>query len=49
MVPLNENSPLLGLPALTAPFVPGNWMVQALVLLEGRCRGRERRRRVDTG
>jgi urea transporter len=30
---------LLGLPALTAPFVLSTWLVQALVLLEGRLNG----------
>jgi urea transporter len=35
-VPLTENFPLLGLPALTAPFVLSTWLVQALVLLEDR-------------
>jgi urea transporter len=38
-VPLTENFPLLGLPALTAPFVLSTWLVQALVLLEGRLFG----------
>ena len=38
-VPLTENFPLLGLPALTAPFVLATWLVQALVLLEGRLYG----------
>jgi urea transporter len=33
-VPLTENFPLLGLPALTAPFVLSTWLVQALLLLE---------------
>jgi urea transporter len=38
-VPLTENFPLLGLPALTAPFVLATWLVQALMLLEGRLYG----------
>jgi urea transporter len=38
-VPLTENFPLLGLPALTAPFVLSTWLVQLLVLLEGRLYG----------
>jgi urea transporter len=38
-VPLTEHIPQLGLPALTAPFVLSTWLVQALVLLEGRLYG----------
>jgi urea transporter len=38
-VPLTENFPLLGLPALTAPFVLSTWLVQLLVLLERRLYG----------
>ncbi len=34
-VPLTEHIPLLGLPALTAPFVLSTWLVQALVVFEG--------------
>jgi urea transporter len=39
-VPLTENIPLLGLPALTAPFVLSTWLVQALAWLECRMFGR---------
>jgi urea transporter len=38
-VPLTENFPLLGLPALTAPFVLATWLVLALGWLEGRLFG----------
>jgi urea transporter len=41
-VPLTENFPLLGLPALTAPFVLSTWLVQALVLFEGWLTGEKR-------
>jgi urea transporter len=38
-VPLTELVPLLGLPALTAPFVLATWLVLALGWLEGRLFG----------
>jgi urea transporter len=38
-VPLTEHFPLLGLPALTAPFVLATWLVQVLVILERRLYG----------
>jgi urea transporter len=41
-VPLTEHFPLLGLPALTAPFVLSTWLVQALVLFEGWLTGQRR-------
>jgi urea transporter len=41
-VPLTENFPLIGLPALTAPFVLSTWTVQALVLFEGWLTGQKR-------
>ncbi|WP_437193383.1 urea transporter [Planctomicrobium sp. SH527] len=36
-VPLAEFVPMLGLPALTAPFVLATWLVLALGWLEGKC------------
>jgi urea transporter len=38
-VPLTENIPLLGLPALTAPFVIATWLVQALCWFEAKLSG----------
>ena len=38
-VPLTEHIPLLGLPALTSPFVRSTWLVQALGWLESRLFG----------
>jgi urea transporter len=40
-VPLTELFPLLGLPALTAPFVVATWIVLALGCLDGRLFGPE--------
>jgi urea transporter len=40
-VPLTEHFPLLGFPALTAPFVLSTWLVQALVTFECRMTGRK--------
>ena len=47
-VPLTELVPMLGLPALTAPFVLATWLVLAFGWLEGSSSESRRRRRLMT-